>query len=137
MGRSPIAPTDSPTRKTRIRVIGTPIDKDKFTTFEPRPSAEPVKNMRLSEYVAAIRREFEAVALIAAPKDRAVPNFHVADASFEMAVAVREVSDDGVIVISDLDELKDFPQHLVQKMKIRIIDPEVEGAKADLTDDAD
>jgi hypothetical protein len=72
-----------------------------------------------------VRREVEAVALIAAPKDREVPHFHVSEVELELVCAVSEVSDEGLRVTVDQAKLADTPEAMLQKVKLKLSDPAV------------
>ncbi len=118
-------PTPRPTI-SREFLIGTPVNPKIFKDFKAsEESKKPAQDLRLSEYIAAVRREIEAVALIAAPQDREVPNFHVADVELELVCAVSEVSDEGLRVTVNKESLADTPESLLQKVKIRLTDPDI------------
>lgn len=107
-------------------VIRTPVDPELFKKFEPSEEhTGPAEDLLLSEYIAAVRREIEAVSFIAAPQDKAVPNFHVSEVELELVCAVSEVSDGGLRVTVDSNKLKDTPENMLQKVKLKLTDPVV------------
>lgn len=119
-------PTPSSKITSKDFVIGSAIDPERYKDFKPtEDSMKPAEDLRLSEYVAAVRREIEAVALIAAPQDKTVPNFHVSEVELELVCAVSEVSDDGLRVTVDQDKLKETPDAMLQRVKLKLTDPVV------------
>ena len=80
---------------------------------------------RLSEVVAALRREMEAVALIAAAEDRDVPQFHLAEVEMDFSYAVTKLEDEGVRVTIDQKSLGELPAQQVHRMKLKILDADV------------
>lgn len=128
-------PTPIKGKPSRDMLIGTPINPERYKTFKPtEASMKPAEDLRLSEYVAAVRREIEAVALIAAPEDKSVPNFHVSEVELELVCAVSEVSDDGLRVTVDQTKLKNTPEGMLQRIKLKLSDPVVMQLQADLKD---
>ena len=113
--------------KTPKLTIATPIRPDLFKNVEvvkPKPN-EKMPDPRLAEVVAALRREMEAVALIAASEDREVPRFHLAEVELDMPYAVTAVEDEGVRVMIDRGGLSDVPDNQVHRLKLRIVDADV------------
>jgi hypothetical protein len=96
--------------------IGRPIKPKKPTEEDP---------LRLMEYVAAIRREFEAVALIAAPEEREVPQFQLAEVEVDMSYLVTKVDDDGVFIEIDNAKLSGSANNLVHRARLKFLDLEV------------
>ncbi len=124
--KSPTTARRMPTKVERKIHIGSPVNPQRYKDFKPSDSSkQPAEELRLSEYIAAVRREVEAVALIAAPQDNEVPNFHVTEVELELVCAVSEVSDDGVLVTVTKDKLADLPEFMLQKIKVRMSDPAV------------
>ena len=119
-------PTPATGRIPRGPLIGTPIDPEKFKDFKPQgEDAAPAEDLRLSEYVAAVRREIEAVAFIAASTDPLVPRFMVSEVELDLVCAVSEVSDDGLRVTVDQAKLAKTPEAILQRVKLRLTDPDV------------
>jgi|GEM_PF-3588191 len=108
--------------QARLR-IGTPLRAADFRGPLLSDAKAP-ESLRLAEYVAAIRRELEAVALIAAPEDRDVPSFQIAQADIEFAYGIREISDEGVHIELKPDVLREMPEHMLHRIRLRVIDPE-------------
>ncbi len=107
-------------------IVGSPINPENYKNFEPsEDKMKPASELLLSEYIAAVRREIEAVALIAAPQDKSVPNFHVSEVELELVCAVSEVSDAGLRVTVDQAKLKEIPDGLLQRVKLKMTDPVV------------
>lgn len=119
MGREPI-------KKPRL-TITTPITRETFknvTVVKPTGNAKR-PDPRLSEVVAALRREMEAVALIAASEDREVPQFHLAEVEMDFSYAVTALEDEGVRVRIDQKSLGELPAQQVHRMKLKILDADV------------
>ena len=119
MGREPV-------KKPRLRIT-TPITKEAFkgaVVVKPTPSGA-APDPRLSEVVAALRREMEAVALIAAAEDREVPQFHLAEVEMDFSYAVTALEDEGVRVRIDQKSLGDLPPQQVHRLKLKILDADV------------
>jgi hypothetical protein len=72
--------------------------------------------------LAAVRRELESVALIAASDDPAVPQLQLADVEIDMAYGVEEVTDAGVRVVIAQGKLAEMPDALVHRIKIKLVD---------------
>lgn len=121
MGREPI-------KKPKL-TINTPIRKDLFKDVEiAKPSAgSKAGDPRLAEVVAALRREMEAVALIAAAEDREVPQFHLSEVELDFSYAVTKLEDDGVRVMIDQDSLSKLPVQQVHRLKLKIVDADVQA----------
>ena len=116
-------PGDS--RRIRRR-IGTPASSAPFRAFERSEESEsPAEELFLSEYLAAIRREFEAAAIIAAPESEDVPQFFISDVECELVCAVSEVSDLGLRVTVDRASIETVPESMLQRIKFRLTDPSV------------
>lgn len=124
-------------KKTVRLTIATPIRPDLFKDVEvvKRTGDEKAPDPRLAEVVAALRREMEAVALIAAPEDREVPRFQVSEVELDFSYAVTALEDDGVRVVIDREKLTDIPDARVQRMKLRLVDPDVQALMAQLKQD--
>ncbi len=106
--------------------IGTPVTPDRFKEFKPQDGpAKPAEDLRLSEYIAAVRREVESVNFIAASSDPNVPKFMVSDVELELVCAISEISDDGLRVTVDAAKLAATPEAMLQKVKLRLTDPDV------------
>lgn len=119
MGREPI-------KKPNL-TIATPIRADLFKDVVPvKPSGSGKKpDPRLAEVVAALRREMEAVALIAASEDREVPRFHLSEVEMDLSYAVTALEDEGVRVMIDHKGLADLPAQQVHRLKLKIVDADV------------
>ena len=119
MGREPI-------KKPKL-TIATPIRADIFKNVVPvKPTGNAKKpDPRLAEVVAALRREMEAVALIAASDDREVPQFHLSEVEMDFSYAVTALEDEGVRVMIDQKGLADLPAQQVHRLKLKIVDADV------------
>ncbi len=119
MGRAPIKP---PTF-----TIATPIKSEAFKNAVPvKPGGNrKLPDPRLAEVVAALRREMEAVALIAASDEREVPRFHLAEVEMDFSYAVTALEDDGVRVVIDRATLADVPDKQVHRVRLKIVDADV------------
>lgn len=121
MGRTPV-------KKVNLR-IATPLDPMLFkdaTVVKPTGTTK-APDPRLAEVVAALRRELEAVALIAASDDREVPRFHLAEAEMDFSFAVTDLEDDGVRVAIDRERLAEVPDNQVHRMKLKVVDADVQA----------
>lgn len=119
MGREPV-------KKPRLRIT-TPITRETFkgaTVVKPNGNSKG-PDPRLSEVVAALRREMEAVALIAASEDREVPQFHLAEVEMDFSYTVTALEDEGVRVRIDQKTLGELPAQQVHRMKLKILDADV------------
>ena len=122
-----------PTKQIRRRLmIGTPIDKAEFSKdkFEkPDADAPPPETLRLAEYLAAVRREMEAVAMIAASDDPEIPRFHLSEVEVDLVCAISEVTDEGLRVVVSQKALAETPDGLLQRVKLKMSDPVVKQAQ--------
>ena len=89
------------------------------------PTSDKDEGLRLMEVTAALRREFEAVALIAAPEDREVPQFQLCEVELNMNYIVTGIDDDGVRVEIDRDEIAKAPQNTVHNARLKFVDLDV------------
>jgi hypothetical protein len=111
---------------TRTRLIGTPLDRATLREVRPgRPGEPPPTTLLLGEYLAAVRREFESVALIAASEDPAVPQLQIADVEIELVYGVEEVTDAGMRVAIAQARLAEMPEALIHRVRMRLVDPTV------------
>ena len=108
---------------SRGRLIGTPLSRATIRDVRPgKPDDPPPTTLLLGEYLAAVRRELESVALIAASDDPAVPQLQLADVEIDMAYGVEEVTDAGVRVVIAQGKLAEMPDALVHRIKIKLVD---------------
>jgi len=119
MGREPI--------KHRTMRIVTPIKAEaiKSAKLAKTTGGAKLPDPRLAEVVAALRREMEAVALIAASDDREVPRFHVSEVEMDFSYSVEEIDDDGVRVVIDQKRLGEAAPAQINRMKLKIVDADV------------
>jgi len=119
MARDPIKPQT-------MRIV-TPIQVERIKSAKlARPTrGGKLPEPRLAEVVAALRREMEAVALIAASEDREVPRFHLAEVELDVSYAVDDIDDDGVRVVIDQKRLADAGPSQINRMKLKIVDADV------------
>ena len=117
-----------PVKKQRL-IVATPIRRDQFSNVEPvKPTPNgKAPDPRLAEVVAALRREMEAVALIAASDERDVPRFHLSEVEMDFAYAVSAVEDEGVRVVLDRDKLTDVPDNKLHRLRLKIVDADVQA----------
>jgi hypothetical protein len=116
-----------PTKIPKL-TIATPINAEllKKATVIPKPGGNrKPPDPRLAEVVAALRREMEAVALIASSEDREVPRFHLSEVEMDFSYAVTAVEDEGVRVMIDQKGLADLPSQQVHRLKMKIVDADV------------
>ena len=119
MGREPVKPQ-------KMRIV-TPIKPDvikKAVLAKPSGNAK-LPDPRLAEVVAALRREMEAVALIAASDDREVPRFHLSEVEMDFSYAVADIDDEGVRVVIDQKRLGEAAPAQVNRLKLKIVDADV------------
>lgn len=119
MGREPIKP-----RKMRIVTPIKPEILKSAVLAKPSGNAK-LPDPRLAEVVAALRREMEAVALIAASDDREVPRFHLSEVEMDFSYAVAELDDEGVRVVIDQKRLGEAAPAQVNRLKLKIVDADV------------
>lgn len=115
-----------PIKKKKL-IIATPITKETFKkvdVFKPTTGGK-APDPTLSEVVAALRREMEAVALIAASEDAEVPRFHLSEVEMDFSYAVTKLEDDGVRVMIDQKRLGEAAPAQVHRMKLKIVDADV------------
>lgn len=130
-------PTSTGASSKKLKIT-TPIRTDDFKTkgdtggkppTKPGTPGTPTREdpLRLMEYIAAIRREFEAVALIAAPEEREVPQFQLAQVDLDIGYSVTKVDDDGVYIEIDQSRLSQTSGNLIHRAKLKFVDLEVNG----------
>jgi len=119
MGREPIKP--------QKMLVVSPIKAEAFkkAVIAKPTSGGKLPDPRLSEVVAALRREMEAVALIAASDDREVPRFHLSEVEMDFSYAVTEVDDQGVRVMIDQKRLAEAAPAQVHRLTMKIVDADV------------
>ena len=116
-----------PTKKQRL-IVATPIRRDQFKNVEPvKPSNGKLPDPRLAEVVAALRREMEAVALIAATDEADVPRFHLSEVEMDFAYAVSAVEDEGVRVVLERERLNEVPDSKMHRLKLKLVDADVQA----------
>ncbi|MDQ7049721.1 MAG: hypothetical protein Q9M92_09330 [Enterobacterales bacterium] len=84
----------------------------------------------LSDFIAAMRREFESVALIANSKDSDIPQFSISEVKSNFSYKVTSVSSDGVKIKVLYNQLKDNPENNTQHLEINFSDIDVHSALA-------
>lgn len=90
------------------------------------------KCYRLAEVLAAVRRELEAVALIAEVGERDVPKFHLSSAEIDFAYGVDSLSDSGGLCVAfTQSELQNTPSEKLHHLKVTFSDIDVLSAESD------
>lgn len=127
MARKPVTKsTTKPVLSKRIEL--TPLDKENFKPKlnSPKPSEETqVDELFLSDFIAAIRRELEAVALIATPEDSEIPTLHLSEVNLDFSYIVTSVTSEGVRVKIRADQLLDNSGNGLQHIGLKLTDIDV------------
>lgn len=127
MARKPVTKsTTKPVLSKRIEL--TPLDKENFKPKlnSPKPSEETqVDELFLSDFIAAIRRELEAVALIATPEDSEIPILHLSEVNLDFSYIVTSVTSEGVRVKIRADQLLDNSGNGLQHIGLKLTDIDV------------
>lgn len=113
------------------RISLTPLKKGQFILKDAGaipPKTQPVEELFLSDFVAAIRRELEAVALIAASDDKEVPQLHLSEVNLDFSYAVSSVTSDGVLIKVKPEQLADASAKGVQRIGLKLTDIDVVSA---------
>ncbi|MFQ3197284.1 MAG: hypothetical protein ACI8R9_000955 [Paraglaciecola sp.] len=118
------------TKETATKVIRKPVSKKDFeigSTVTEKNDA-----YRLSDVLAAIRRELEAVALIAESEEQDVPRFHISKTELDFSYSIVSLSDEeGLRVGFTKSELQDIPIEKLHRLKVTLIDADVIALEAE------
>lgn len=121
--------TVKPVLKKRIEL--TPLKKEHF---KPKPNTQKpsvntqVDEIFLSDFVAAIRRELEAVALIAASEESEIPQLSLSEVNLDFSYVVSSVTSEGVLIKIRPDQLADGSANGVQRIGLKLTDIDVVSA---------
>ena len=90
------------------------------------------QDYRLAEVLAAVRRELEAVALIAEVSERDVPKFHLSSAEIDFTYGINSLTDEGGLRVAfTQDELQKVPSEQLHHLKVTLLDVDVLSAESD------
>lgn len=118
------------TSKILTRNIRTPIRRNDFKLTSETNDSES-ESFRLADVLAGIRRELEAVALIAESEEHDVPRFHISKTEVDFCYSVASLSDkDGLRVAISKTELENIPQEKLHRLKVSLIDADVLSLEA-------